>query len=211
MFQRARLFVLAGAMGTLILAPAQTRAAGLPDEILPPVESIVPPGSSTVEVTRPSGDTNVHVLDNTYDPSEIEIAPGTTVTWMHHGDNPHSVTADDGSFDSNPNCSDAATAACMQNGQTFSETFDAEGEFPYHCRIHGSSGGGGMAGVVVVTAPEGPPGESEGGGDAGTPAGSTGGSSDELPATGTAPLIPLVVGAGFLGAGFAVLRYGRRL
>ena len=92
-------------------------------------------------------DRGIDVQDNRFAPATVTVAPGDTVTWTQSGSNPHSVTADDGSFDSHPNC----PPACMGNGDTFSHTFDDSGEFGYHCKIHGSPGQG-MSGTVVVEA-----------------------------------------------------------
>lgn len=71
------------------------------------------------------------------------------MTWTQTGSLPHSVTADDGSFDSHPDC---ASGDCMQNGDTFSQSFSEPGEYAYYCRVHGGPGGVGMSGTVVVTA-----------------------------------------------------------
>lgn len=154
---------------------------------------------------------DVAIRDNSYDPDTIEIEPGGTVVWTHEGQAPHSVTADDGSFDSSPNCQSDTGAGCMQNGDTYEQTFDQAGRFEYHCKIHGSSGGGGMAGVVVVQDPgEEPP---IGEGSEGTSAEPTEelaeALGDQLPATGAAPTAPLVAGLALVGAGSAAVILSR--
>jgi plastocyanin len=90
------------------------------------------------------------VLKNiSYQPSSVTIAVGDTVTWTHmDGSTPHSVTADHGEFDSSPSCTSGTTGACMTNGATFSHTFNQQGTFSYHCRIHSF-----MTGTVTVSAP----------------------------------------------------------
>ncbi|MBI2239132.1 MAG: hypothetical protein HYU54_11505, partial [Actinobacteria bacterium] len=55
------------------------------------------------------------------------------------GANPHTVTADDGAFDS----------GTLQPGDTFSVTFDAPERVPYYCQIHGAPGSA-MWGAVIV-------------------------------------------------------------
>ncbi|MGH2724789.1 MAG: plastocyanin/azurin family copper-binding protein [Actinomycetota bacterium] len=94
-------------------------------------------------------DAAVDVQDNVFVPAEVTIAPGDTVTWTQTGSNPHSVTADDGSFDSHPDCPDT----CMAQGDTFQHTFEEAGTFAYYCKIHGGPGGAGMSGVVEVEGP----------------------------------------------------------
>ena len=76
-------------------------------------------------------------------PSSLTIQVGDTVTWTHDGSSiPHSVTADDGSFDSNPTC----PAQCMGADDTFQHTFSQPGTYAYHCEIHN-----GMKGTITVT------------------------------------------------------------
>jgi plastocyanin len=93
----------------------------------------------------------VVVRDQTFNPQEEVVGAGDTVIWVHDdGANAHSVTADDGSFDSHPGCSAAAPADCMAAGQTFKFKFDKVGRYPYHSKPHGAAGGEGMSGVIVV-------------------------------------------------------------
>lgn len=84
----------------------------------------------------------VSAADNVFQPSTITINAGDTVVWTNTGSNPHTVTADDGSFDS----------GIFTSGQSFSMTFSTPGTIPYHCTIHGAPGGVGMAGTIVVQA-----------------------------------------------------------
>ena len=57
------------------------------------------------------------------------------MTWTNDDSIPHTVTADDSSFDSSG----------LVQGKTFSFTFDKAGTFAYHCSIHTT-----MTGTVVV-------------------------------------------------------------
>lgn len=78
---------------------------------------------------------------NSYNLNPIEIKVGDTVTWINNDSSPHTVTSssNDGSitFDSD----------VLRRGETFSFTFDKEGQYPYLCTLHPS-----MVGTVVVTA-----------------------------------------------------------
>jgi plastocyanin len=91
----------------------------------------------------------VEIQDNRYVAPTITITAGDTVTWTETGVGTHSVTADDGSFDSSPAC----PTSCLGNGSTFSHTFGTPGTYRYYCHIHGGPGGVGMSGVVTVVAP----------------------------------------------------------
>ena len=71
-----------------------------------------------------------------YDPAVIRIKAGTTVMWMNDDVVAHTVTADDGSFDS----------GFLNPGQSWSFTFDKAGTYAYHCTPHPW-----MKGTVIVT------------------------------------------------------------
>jgi plastocyanin len=85
----------------------------------------------------------VNLTDSAFQPRELTIPTGATVVWEHSGNFPHTVTADDGTFNS----------GTLQNGDTFRRTFGEPGRYPYYCEIHGGPGGSGMAGVIVVEGP----------------------------------------------------------
>jgi plastocyanin len=107
---------------------------------------------------------NVSIEDKTFQPGEIVVAQGDTVTWTVKkaiGD-PHTVTsgkaadADKGAvFDSQKD--DPDLNKLKDVGGTFSFTFDKAGTYAYFCAIHA-----GMTGTVVVLAPGESPGAAEG-------------------------------------------------
>src|SRR5215212_1447944 len=78
----------------------------------------------------------VQVIDFAFEPGTITVPAGTTVTWTNTGSRPHTVTADDGSFDSGR----------LDPGEQFSQTFEQPGTFTYHCGFHPE-----MQGSIVVT------------------------------------------------------------
>ena len=92
----------------------------------------------------PAATKNVALMDNVFDPKAITVNVGDTVTWMDKGQNEHTVTADNGSFDSGD----------LKVGEktSFSFTFTKAGTFAYHCKYHGGAGGVGMSGTVMVQA-----------------------------------------------------------
>jgi plastocyanin len=105
------------------------------------------------------GGRSVSIQHHQFDPRELTVSVGDEVTWTHRdGEQVHSVTADDGSFDSNPLCAAGNPKECMSDHDTFKHTFGAEGRFPYFSKTWGGPGGQGVAGViVVVAAPPAPP------------------------------------------------------
>jgi plastocyanin len=62
----------------------------------------------------------------TFSPNRIEIAAGTAVTWTNNDQLVHTITADDGSWDSGP----------IEPGQSWSRTFAQPGEYAVHCTPH---------------------------------------------------------------------------
>ena len=70
-----------------------------------------------------------------YRPATVEVEVGDTVTWTNDDDREHTVTADDGSFDSGK----------LRTGKSFSKTFEKAGKYPY-----GSDPSPRTKGVVVV-------------------------------------------------------------
>jgi plastocyanin len=99
------------------------------------------------------GGRSVSIEHRQFAPRELTVSVGDEVTWTHRdGEQVHSVTADDGSFDSNPLCSTANPKECMSDHDTFKHTFGTEGRFPYFSKTFGGPGGQGAAGVIVVVA-----------------------------------------------------------
>jgi plastocyanin len=90
----------------------------------------------------------VSLHDNFFDPTTIDVTAGTTVVWDNAGLGQHTVTSDDGLFDSGQDKSQ-----WLNPGQTFSFTLTQAGTYPYHCALHGAAGGIGMSGTIVVENP----------------------------------------------------------
>jgi plastocyanin len=72
---------------------------------------------------------------NTFSPSEITVAPGTTVTWTNKEEMPHTVVDLNRGFRSKTLAKDAS----------FSFTFATAGDYSYLCLIHPN-----MKGKVIV-------------------------------------------------------------
>ncbi|MFP5224419.1 MAG: plastocyanin/azurin family copper-binding protein [Actinomycetota bacterium] len=136
------------ALGLLVTACASNKDTGFPQDVQRTEKTVN--CSEAVDDPAPY-EGPVLVGDNCYLPKVITVASGTTVMWEQLGVAPHSVTAADDSYDSNPDClSDPST--CMAKGDTFEQTFDTPGEYTYYCVLHGSASGAGMAGKVIVEA-----------------------------------------------------------
>ena len=134
---------------------------------------------------------NVTVMmeDNYFEAANITVPAGSTVTWVHNGNNPHTTTSYDGLWDS----------GIIQGGSggSFSFTFNEPGTYEYFCRPHENQG---MVGSVTVTGGGGGGATMQAGGDTAPlpPSGGLGTTSVLLPAA------ALLVGWGILA--YAVMR-----
>ena len=69
-------------------------------------------------------------------PANTSVAKGDTVVWTNKMRMPHTVTSDNGEFDSGE----------LRPNQSFRHTFNEAGAFAYHCEIHPD-----MQATVTVT------------------------------------------------------------
>jgi amicyanin len=79
----------------------------------------------------------ISITDFVYDPKDLVVAAGTTVTWVNADDVPHTVTST-----ASPPLFDSKT---LREGATFSFAFQAAGTYDYFCKAHPY-----MTGRVVV-------------------------------------------------------------
>ncbi len=105
-----------------------------------------PPGDAPPSTPPAPG--AVNIVDLAFSPASLTVGAGATVTWANTGALPHTVTGDDGSFDS----------GFMFTGDTFSRTFTTAGTFGSLCTLHPE-----MVGTIVVTAAAGDSGGAAGG------------------------------------------------
>ena len=79
-----------------------------------------------------SNQQTVSIRDFSFEPAQLSVEPGTTVTWTNEGNEPHTVTADNGLFDS----------GVLYPGDSYSVQFDGMGTVSYYCTLHPSMTGG---------------------------------------------------------------------
>jgi plastocyanin len=89
------------------------------------------------------GGAEVSMQNIQFDPADVTIKAGETVTWTNDEGVPHDVDKTSGpgpQFSSGPE-------GGMMEGDSFAQTFDQPGTYEYVCRVHAP----GMAGTVEVT------------------------------------------------------------
>jgi plastocyanin len=128
-------------LGACDSAPDDDRAVRPVEDSSEPVES---PSAAVMGIMR------AKIVDTDFAPETITIDRGASVRWKQVGDQPHSVTAVDESFDSSPDCGPLDSDQCLGRGATFVHAFEEPGTYRYYCRVHGLPDGTGMTGSVVV-------------------------------------------------------------
>jgi plastocyanin len=68
----------------------------------------------------------VTISDFSFQPPVVTVRVGDAVVWTNRDPAPHTVTADDGSFDS----------SVLSGGEVFRLIPDRRGDFPYFCTLH---------------------------------------------------------------------------
>lgn len=109
-----------------------------------PETLFTPPAVPADDAATPAADTVpaeaeamvVSIKDFSFQPATLEIAAGTTVTFVNNDGVPHTATADDGSFDTGN----------LDSGASAEITFDTPGTYTFACKYHPN-----MTGTIVVT------------------------------------------------------------
>jgi plastocyanin len=68
----------------------------------------------------------VDIKGFTFTPPAVTVPIGTTVTWVNHDEETHTVTLAKSAFGS----------AGLMNNETFTQTFTKPGTYEYFCRLH---------------------------------------------------------------------------
>jgi plastocyanin len=110
---------------SLILLLLAVTVAGLTSE--------VGKSKSADAKTPPAGE--VRIDNFSFNPVDLTVPVGTTVTWTNHDDIPHTVVSTDKVFKSK----------VLDTDEKFSFTFSKQGTYPYFCSIHPK-----MTGKIVV-------------------------------------------------------------
>lgn len=107
-------------------------------------------GTITVNATGPTKTTRIQALDPgrpnetlRFDPASLEIDTGTTIVFANVGGKPHTLTADDGSFDTGVAAPGAEGGKFAGSNATI--TLREPGTFAFHCEVHAV-----MKGVLTV-------------------------------------------------------------
>lgn len=118
---------------TQTMDAVQETGGAATDPTTVPAQTTTAPAESTAPA--PSSTTTVDIRDHAFNPAQLNVAPGTTVTFVNNDTEPHTATADNGLFDT----------GVLQPGSSFDVFFDGSGTVTYHCELHPD-----MQGTIVV-------------------------------------------------------------
>jgi plastocyanin len=108
-----------------ILAGALAGCAGSDGTAAPATTAAPPPRAATVTIA-----------DLAFDPRQVEVAVGGSVTWVNDDDTAHMLLS------TTPN---VIGSPLIGKAGSYTQEFSAPGEYRYYCTIHNS-----MKGTVVV-------------------------------------------------------------
>src|SRR5215213_3579038 len=111
-----------------------------------PADTTTTPAESTTP--DPNSTTTVEIRNNAFIPDQLNVAPGTTVTFVNRDDVPHTATSANKLFDSGE----------LAPGASYPGVLDGAGTGTYHGKLHPE-----MQGSIVV----GEPGQASEGGETG--------------------------------------------
>ncbi|HET7458121.1 MAG TPA: cupredoxin family copper-binding protein [Gemmatimonadaceae bacterium] len=113
--------LVAAALLMALVSCVSERATGTRD---------VAAGACTAQLPADAfGSTVVVIRDFAFTPAQVRVRPGTKVTWVNcdaAGQPSHTSSADGGAWRS----------PLLAPGESYTQTFDAAGDFPYHCDPH---------------------------------------------------------------------------
>ena len=119
----ARAAGIAGAFLALLVTGASAAAAQS--------KSVNPPETTATSAAGPQ----IAIENFEFNPSTLTVPVGTTVTWISHDDEPHTVTSSENIF----------ASAGLDADETFSHTFSTPGTYTYYCKLHPH-----MTGTIIV-------------------------------------------------------------
>src|SRR5438477_800382 len=93
-------------------------------------------GSFVLSGIALSAGSTVNIVDFAFDPTNVTVPVGSSITWNNMGSVSHTATANNGSFDT----------GLIGAGSSKTIAFGVAGTYAYHCSVHPS-----MTGTVTVT------------------------------------------------------------
>jgi len=94
-------------------------------------------GSDPAGEPQVAGVTAIEIQDFAFDPPNVRVPVGATITWTNRDSARHTVTSDEG---------DELASDLLGRGESYRHTFSQPGVYAYHCRPHPN-----MKGIITAT------------------------------------------------------------
>src|SRR5918997_4784456 len=120
---------------TQTMDAVQETGGAATDPTTVPAETTTPTTPAESSTPTPNSTTTVDISNHAFNPAQLNVAPGTTVTFVNNDTEPHTATADNGLFDT----------GVLHPGSSFDVLLDGSGTVTYHCELHPH-----MQGSIVV-------------------------------------------------------------
>lgn len=133
--RRLRLFAAALAALALVLLPACSSDDGASDDGASEGDAAAEDAGGDGDGEAPVEADAVTIVDFAFDPPDLEVAAGTSVTFTNEDGATHTATAEDDAFDTGD----------LGQGDTGEVTLDEPGTYAYLCSIHNY-----MTGTITV-------------------------------------------------------------
>jgi plastocyanin len=82
--------------------------------------------AAALATARAAGDAAVKIDNFTFEPQQLTVKAGTTVTWINEDDIPHNIVSSNRTFRSK----------ALDTDDKFSFTFTTPGSYEYFCGLH---------------------------------------------------------------------------
>src|SRR5258708_1735660 len=106
-------------------APTATLTAKPTPTTAPTAAPTATPTAKPTPTPTPATSSSVSIMNFSFSPNSLTVKVGTKVTWTNHDSVTHTVTSNQGTFNSS-----------VPPGSSFSFTFTKAGTYAYHCNIH---------------------------------------------------------------------------
>lgn len=127
LFTAGLLLTLAACGGSAPAASAPTTAPTTAPTAAPTATPTTAPAATPTTAPTSNGN-SISVANFSFSPNSLTVKVGTKVTWTNNDSVTHTVTENNGAFNSGD----------LAPGSSFSFTFSKAGTYSYHCSIHPS-------------------------------------------------------------------------
>jgi plastocyanin len=136
--KRLMMYVIPFSAIAVLVFATIAAAQGVLDGTVGTSQGATEPTAPPESTLAPNSPTTVEIRNNAFIPAQLNVAPGTTVTFVNKDTVPHTATTDNALFDSGE----------LPPESSYPVVLDGAGTVTYHCELHPE-----MQGSIVVGEP----------------------------------------------------------